>query len=130
MTQTHMTNSNINNLDTIVNDLQSKGKKVTIKVLKTRGPRKNELWTKSPAGMVQGRALGNVKSGDSTTKATTAGGGREQTMTPVCGIGKEMVQNLAKVQSNYAKQVRADRKAAAQERMQENLDTLLADIRG
>ena len=67
-------------------------------------------------GMVSGRALGTVKTGDSTTKATTTGGGREQTMTPVCGIGKEMVSNLSKVKRRYAAQIKADRKAAALDR--------------
>ena len=122
--------NSITNLTNIIDNLQDSGKTVTIKKLRTRGPRKGETWTKLPSGMVQGRALGNVKPGDSTTKATTTGGGREQTMTPVCGIGKEMVKNLGRVQSNYEAQVRADRKAAAQDRIQERLDALLEDIRG
>ena len=77
--------------------------------------------------MVSGRALGNVKSAtDSTTKATIAGGGREQTMTPTCGIGKQMVSNLAKVQDTYRKQIAADRRQAAQDRMSEKIDAALA----
>ena len=135
-----MTNSNINNLDTIVNDLQKDGKKVTIKVLKTRGPRKGETWglRGSQSHGTSATAL-SVRSGDgdhtlsAKGRAQTAGDrcvGGGITLNKVGGIGATKVQNLAKVQSNYAKQVRADRKAAAQERMQENLDTLLADIRG
>ena len=111
-----MTTKSLDNLLEISNTLEAQGKKVSVKVLKTRGPRKGETWTKSPAGMVAGRALGNIKSGDSTTKATVAGGGREQTMTPVCGIGKQMVSNLNEVQRRYAAQVKADRKAAALDR--------------
>ena len=124
-----MTNKSLDNLLEISNSLEAAGKRVSVKVLKARGPRKGETWTKLPSGMVQGRALGNVKAGDSTTKATLAGGGREQTMTPVCGIGKEMVHNLAKVQRTYDAVAKADRKAAARDRIQEKLDTLLADIR-
>ena len=85
--------------------LAAKGKTVTVKVLKTRGPRKGETWTRgraTSAGMVAGRALGSVKGGDSTTKATIAGGGREQTMTKVCGIGKEMVRDLEGVKRRAA----------------------------
>ena len=105
-------NASLQNLTAIAADLNAAGKSVSIKRLPTRRPRKGETWTKSPAGMVQGRALGNVKSGDSTTKATTAGGGREQTMTPVCGIGKVMVQNLAAVQKRAAAVYAADRRSA------------------
>ena len=108
--------NSVTQLTHIIDNLQDSGKTVTIKKLKTRGPRKGETWSKLPMGMVAGRALGTVKTGDSTTKATTAGGGREQTMTPVCGIGKEMVSNLSKVKSRYAAQIKADRKAAALDR--------------
>ena len=119
--------NSITQLNNIIDDLQQSGKTVTVKKLRTRGPRKGETWSKSPAGMVSGRALGNVKSAtDSTTKATVAGGGREQTMTPTCGIGKEMVRNLGKVQDAYRKQIAADRRQAAQDRMAEKIDAALA----
>ena len=38
--------------------------------------------------MTKGIAKGTVRSSDSSTHAFTAGGGREQTFTKVCGIGK------------------------------------------
>lgn len=119
--------NSITQISNIIDDLQQSGKTVTVKKLRTRGPRKGETWSKSPAGMVSGRALGNVNSAtDSTTKATVAGGGREQTMTPTCGIGKQMVSDLAKVQRTYEARVRADRRQAAQDRLLDKIDAALA----
>ena len=103
-----MSNS-IDQLTAIAADLQASGKEVSLKVLRRRGPRKGETWSKSPAGMVAGRALGAARNGDTTTKATIAGGGREQTMTKVCGIGKEMVKDLEGVVARYNAQIRADK---------------------
>ena len=65
--------------------------------------------------MTKGIAKGSVRSSDSSTHAFTAGGGREQTFTKVCGIGKEMVHNLEKVKANARKQYLADRRAFVKE---------------
>ena len=73
--------------------------KYTVTKLRTRHPRKGELWGKNSVGMTKGIAKGTVRSSDSSTHAFTAGGGREQTFTKVCGIGKEMVHNLEKVKA-------------------------------
>ena len=87
----------------------------TITRLKTRHPRKGELWGKNSVGMTKGIAKGSVRSSDSSTHAFTAGGGREQTFTKVCGIGKEMVRNLDKVKSKARLQYMADRRAFVKE---------------
>ena len=106
--------------------------KVTVKRLKTRGPRKGEAhYTGSPA-QGGGRALGAVGDQDSnpaglgqaTTGARWSGGHGQR------GIGQGMVTNLSGVKRNYARQAASDRRAAARDRAAEKLDTLLADIRG
>ena len=89
--------------------------KYTVTKLRTRHPRKGELWGKNSVGMTKGIAKGTVRSSDSSTHAFTAGGGREQTFTKVCGIGKEMVHNLEKVKENARKQYLADRRAFVKE---------------
>ena len=89
--------------------------KYTVTKLRTRHPRKGELWGKNSVGMTKGIAKGTVRSSDSSTHAFTAGGGREQTFTKVCGIGKEMVHNLEKVKENARKQYLADRRAFVNE---------------
>ena len=112
-----MSNTNINNLDAIVNDLQNNGKQVTIKVLKTRKPRKGETWQRQSQHGA-GRAYGAVNSSsEGATGATTCGGGAGMNLNKVYGIGSTKVQNLAKVQSTYQEQMRADRKAAALDRL-------------
>ena len=83
--------------------------------LKIRNPRKGELWGKNSVGMTKGVAKGAVRASDSSTHAFTAGGGREQTFTKVCGIGKEMVSNLDRVKARARDQYIADRKAFVNE---------------
>ena len=115
-------------LENIISDLQSNGKTVTVKKLKTRGPRKGETLSRN-ASLNKGGAIGSVDSKDSTGSVTSAvGGGKGQTITKVTGLGSKMVSNLSKVQKNYQSTIQADRKAAAQERMEEKLDQLLATI--
>ena len=65
--------------------------------------------------MTKGIAKGAVRSSDSSTHAFTAGGGREQTFTKVCGIGKEMVRNLDKVKAKARNQYLADRRSFVKE---------------
>ena len=89
--------------------------KFKVTKLKIRKPRRGELWGKNSVGMTKGVAKGSVRSSDSSTHAFTAGGGREQTFTKACGIGKEMVRNLEKVKSRARSQYIADRKAFVKE---------------
>ena len=82
------------------------------KQLKQRGPRKGELMTRqSQHG--SGRALnhaGQAVSG-SATGASAVGSGGSMNLNAVGGLGKEMVRDLGKVQSRYARQAKADRRA-------------------
>tara|TARA_B100001564_G_C20316889_1_gene523903 strand:- start:76 stop:438 length:363 start_codon:yes stop_codon:yes gene_type:complete len=119
-----MTNSTQSLLNTI-DQLKASGVTPTVKVLKTRGPRKGEtLQRDSQHG--RGMALGGVKGGDRQMASNSVGGGKGGTITKVCGIGKDMVSNLSKVQSDYERQVKADRKAAAQDRLMDKIDEALA----
>lgn len=105
----------IDSMVTLAGSLAAQGKEVKVTVLRTRKPRKGETWTRgrnTSAGMVAGRAIGSVRGGDTTTKATVAGGGREQTMTKVCGIGKEMVKDLDSVKRRYASHATRTRRDA------------------
>ena len=89
--------------------------KFKVTKLKIRNPRKGELWGKNSVGMTKGVAKGSVRISDSSTHAFTAGGGREQTFTKVCGIGKEMVRNLDKVKAQARDQYLADRRSFVKE---------------
>ena len=89
---------------------------MTVKKLRTRGPRKGETISRASAGMVKGGAKGSIQTGDSSTHAFTAGGGKEQTFTKACGIGKEMVRDLDAVKRKAAAQYKADRRQAAIDR--------------
>ena len=84
--------------------------KFTVTKLRTRHPRKGELWSKNSVGMTKGIAKGTDRSSDSSTHAFTAGGGREQTFTKVCGIGKVMVRDLDKVKKRAKLQYIKDRR--------------------
>ena len=85
--------------------------KFTVTKLRIRHPRKGELWSKNSVGMTKGIAKGTVRSSDSSTHAFTAGGGREQTFTKVCGIGKVMVRDLEAVKKRARLQYIQDRKS-------------------
>ena len=87
----------------------------TVKVLKTRGPRKGELWAPGQGG---GRVLGNVQGTDSNTAGVAAGtNGARMTMTPQRGLGANTVANLSKVKRVADAQYKADRRAAALDRL-------------
>ena len=120
-----MTHKSLDNLLEISNSLEAAGKQVSVKVLKTRGPRKGETMQRSDGyGHLTG--VGSVRKGDGQTASHSVGSGKGGTITKVCGIGSSMVSNLSKVQSDYQKQIRADRKAAAQDRLMEKIDSALA----
>jgi len=81
------------------------------KQLKQRGPRKGELMTRQSQHGA-GRAYGSVNSSsEGATGATTCGGGAGMNLNKVYGIGASKVENLAAVQSRYARQAKADRRA-------------------
>jgi hypothetical protein len=90
---------------------------VTVKKLRTRGPRKGEGWNKANgAGRVVGAA--NGANGVTTGNRAAAGGG-QMTITGQCGIGRDMVSNLDRVVSKAKRQYAEDRKAEARERAAE-----------
>ena len=121
-----MTTKSLDNLLEISNTLQAQGKKVSVKVLKTRGPRKGETW--GPRGSQShgtSSAALSIRSGDGDHTLSTKGRaqtsgdrcvGGSITLNKVGGIGKQLVSNLDEVKRRYAAQIKADRKAAALDR--------------
>ena len=108
---------------------------VTVKKLRTRGPRKGE--TLQP-GLGGGRALGGVKSADKAFGVAT-GKGQGGTLTRASGLGGSGVTDLAAVQARYKRIVGAEQKVAAREEAAlrraareaeafSALDDLLADL--
>jgi len=112
---------------------------VTVKKLRTRGPRKGETWSPANKG---GRAVGGANGNNGFTAGNrAAAGGGQMTITGQCGQGKEMVANLDRVINTYKKVTaaahRADARADAAERRAVReanayaaLDNLLDDVRG
>ena len=83
--------------------------------LKTRKPRKGEMWSRS-GSLNTGGAVGTFGSSDLRSGDSAAvGGGKGQTITRVTGIGKEMVRNLDRVKSRARAQYLADRRAFVKE---------------
>ena len=93
--------------------LAATGKTVTVRVLKTRGPRKGETMQRN-AQHGSGRAMGCIGSDDSNGSGAShaVGGGKGQTITRVTGIGKEMVKDLDSVKRRYASDAKRLRRAA------------------
>lgn len=95
-------------LDLLVAEVKGQ---VTVKKLRTRGPKKGELhFTGAPAnggGRVVGQANGV---GGTTTGNRAPAGGGQMTITGQCGLGKDMVDNLDKVVANYNKVIASEQK--------------------
>ena len=123
-----MTNKSLDNLLEITNSLAAEGKQVRVKVLRPRKMRQGEGLSRDQQHG-KGAAKGNLGGLDSISGAGQAVGSGFHCR-PINSMGGSMVRNLGQVQSNYEKQIRADRKAAAQDRIAEKLDSLLEDIRG
>ena len=106
------------NLVNIIDDLKTQG--VTPKVTKLKSAvKKNRrsVWQRQSQHGA-GRAMGAVnKSSEGATGATTCGGGAGMNLNKVYGIGASKVTNLEMVQKRYEAQVKADRKAAALDRL-------------
>ena len=109
-------NASLSNLSAIAADLNAAGKEVTVKRLRTRGPRKGETMQRN-SQHGRGAALGSVQGGDSQTASHAVGGGKGQTITRQVGIGAQMVRDLDGVKRRAAAQYAADRRAAARERL-------------
>ena len=123
-----MTNKSLDNLLEITNSLAAEGKQVRVKVLRPRKMRQGEGLSRDQQHG-KGAAKGNLGGLDSISGAGQAVGSGFHCR-PINSMGGSMVRNLGQVQSNYEKQIRADRKAAAQDRIAEKIDSLLEDIRG
>ena len=80
---------------------------VTVKKLRTRGPRRGELLGKVQGG---GRALGGVGTQDTVIFGQAATGSRWAGDHNQCGIGRDMVDNLDKVVANYNKVIASEQK--------------------
>ena len=82
--------------------------------LKIQNPRKGEMWTRN-ASLNTGGAVGSIRGTDGAGVTTSVGGGKGQTITRTCGIGKVMVRNLDKVKAQARAQYLADRRAFVKE---------------
>ena len=103
-------NASASNLISIAADLNAKGKEVTIKRLRTRGPRKGETMQRSNGyGHLTG--VGSVRGADGQTASHATGAGKGGTITRVTGLGKEMVRDLSAVKRKASAQYKADRRA-------------------
>ena len=99
----------------------------TVTRLKTRGPRKGELWQRDcssgrPALGTHDTSKGSyVGSGD-----IAIGAGRMGTLNPVQSLGRQWVGDKTANAARAAAQYAADRRAAARERLMDRIDAALA----
>ena len=123
------------NLLTIATDLAAAGKEVTIRRLPTRKPRKGETWMRSSQSHGTSGGVQTVRAGDGDHTLTSRGRcqgsgdrcvGAGLTLNAVGGIGKVMVSDLETVMIRARDQYRADRIAAARDRLMERIDDALA----
>ena len=86
--------------------------------LKTRGPRKGETLSRNSQHGA-GFAVGSVRDSDlpSGGASHAVGAGKGMTITRVTGMGKVMVADLEAVMTRARDQHRADRRAAARDRI-------------
>ena len=99
----------------------------TVTRLKRRGPRKGETLTRN-AQHGRGIAIGSVRDGDLPAGGAShaVGAGKGLTITRVTGLGSVMVDDLEAVMTRARDQYRADRRAAARERLMDRIDDALA----
>jgi len=109
-------NASLSNLSAIAADLNAAGKEVTVKRLRTRGPRKGETMQRN-SQHGRGVAMGSVRGADRQTASHAVGGGKGATITRQVGIGSAMVRDLDGVKRRAASQYAADRRAAARDRL-------------
>ena len=113
-------------LDLTIAEVQGK---VTVKRLRTRGPRKGEGWTAANKG---GRVTGVANDGQGSVGIRAAAGGGQMTLTGQGGQGAQMVDDLDTVKARYARvkaaEHRADRAYEAELRRAERGAAALAAI--
>jgi hypothetical protein len=90
----------------------------TVTRLKTQGPRKGETLSRN-SQHGRGAAIGSVRGADTVSGGSShaVGAGKGMTITSVTGIGKVMVADLESVMIRARDQYRADRRAAALDRV-------------
>ena len=107
----------------------------TVTRLPRRGPRKGETWMRGSQSHGTSAAVFSVRSGDGDHTLTSRGRaqgsgdrcvGGGLTLNAVGGIGKTMVADLEGVVTRARDQYRADRRAAARERLMDRIDDALA----
>ena len=94
----------------------------TITRLPRRGPRKGETLTRN-AQHGRGAALGSMADSDTSAGGAShaVGAGKGLTITRVTGLGRQWVGDKDANAARFAAQARADRRAAARERLAERL---------
>jgi hypothetical protein len=88
----------------------------TVTRLKRRGPRKGETMQRN-SQHGRGQAIGSVSGSDSQNASHAVGGGKGLTITRQVGIGSRMVKDLEGTVKRAKEQYRADRIAAARDRL-------------
>ena len=90
----------------------------TVTRLPRRGPRKGETLSRN-SQHGRGAAMGSVRDADTVSGGAShaVGAGKGMTITRVTGIGKVMVADLESVMIRARDQYRADRRAAAMDRI-------------
>jgi hypothetical protein len=90
----------------------------TVTRLKRRGPRKGETLTRN-AQHGRGAALGSMADSDTSAGGAShaVGAGKGLTITRVTGLGRQWVGDKDANAARFAAQARADRRAAARDRL-------------
>ena len=109
-------NASASNLLSIAADLNAKGKEVSVKRLRTRGPRKGETMQRTDAyGHMTG--VGSVRGVDGQTASHATGAGKGGTITRVTGLGRQWVGDKDANARRQQAQAKADRIADARDRL-------------
>jgi len=95
---------------------------MTVTRLPRRGPRKGETLTRN-AQHGRGSALGSIRDADLPAGGSShaVGSGKGLTITRVTGLGREMVADLPAAVAGARAQHRADRIAAARDRLMDRV---------
>ena len=88
----------------------------TLTRLKQRGPRKGETMQRN-SQHGRGYAVGSVCGSDSQSASHAVGSGKGLTITTVTGMGRQWTGDKNANARRFAAQVKADRKAAALDRL-------------
>lgn len=94
----------------------------TVTRLKTRGPRKGELWQRDSSSGRPALGSHDTAKGSYVGSADIAiGAGRMGTLNPVQSLGRQWVGDKTANAARFANQAKSDRIAAARERLAERM---------